>query len=346
MVANTVTEVYRSPIDHPAAWTAASVGDKAGITRRLSQPELAAIDALLAATRHIPMESVTRRDFDHPAVNALMAEVDRIILDGRGAVILAGLSGERYALDELERIYWGLGLHLGTPAVQSVRGERLGHVRHVPKVGGGFRGYLSMDELRFHADSFETVGLMCAARAETGGFSRLVSALSLHNAILAERPDLLVPLYQGHYLGAPEVFPYSRIVTRYRFPVFCNVDGVISCAYNRYLIEQGARLSEQPLPPALVEAIEFLEKTAQRADLRLEFMLEQGEILFFNNFVMLHARTAFENSEAHRRHYLRLWLDVPDGRPVIRSYIEQGRTYERQYHARLASEADEAKVPA
>ncbi len=197
MVANTVTEVYRSPIDHPAAWTAASVGGPAGLVRRLNAVELDGIQTLLAATRRLEPEDVTRRDFDHPAVNNLMAEVDRIIMDGRGAVILSGLTPDRHALEDFQRIYWGLGLHLGAPAVQSVRGERLGHVQFVPRVGGGFRGYLSMDELRFHADSFETVGLMCAERAESGGRSRLISALALHNAILTERPDLLVPLYQG-----------------------------------------------------------------------------------------------------------------------------------------------------
>ena len=47
-------------------------------------------------------------------------------------------------------------------------------------------------------------------------------------------------------------------------------------------------------------------------------MLEPGEALFQNNFVTMHARTAFEDDEAagFKRHLLRLWLDVPGGRPA------------------------------
>ena len=40
--------------------------------------------------------------------------------------------------------------------------------------------------------------------------------------------------------------------------------------------------------------------------------------MFFNNYLVMHARTAFEDDAdaGFRRHLLRLWLDVPGGRPA------------------------------
>ena len=49
--------------------------------------------------------------------------------------------------------------------------------------------------------------------------------------------------------------------------------------------------------------------------MRLHFMLEPGEMSVYNNFTVLHARTEFTDSETYRRQLLRLWLDVPGGRP-------------------------------
>jgi phosphoglycerate dehydrogenase-like enzyme len=50
----------------------------------------------------------------------------------------------------------------------------------------------------------------------------------------------------------------------------------------------------------------------------LEFTLQPGEMYFINNYTILHARTAFDDfeEEDRRRHLLRLWLEVPQMRPV------------------------------
>jgi len=46
-------------------------------------------------------------------------------------------------------------------------------------------------------------------------------------------------------------------------------------------------------------------------------MLDPGEILFANNYTLLHARTEFEDSERHTRDLLRIWLNWEGMRPVI-----------------------------
>jgi len=341
MPGSTVTEVFSKRIDHPAAWASPSLGGKEALVRHLSEEHLTALQELIAKTRGIAPLDVKRSDFDHPVLNAFMSDIKQIIADGQGAVIIRGVKPERFDLQDFERIYWGLGTHLGVGAIQSKRGDRLGHVRTVPGVPG--RGYLSQDELSFHADAFETVGLMCCSKAASGGESRLVSSLALHNKLLDSCPDILRILYGGHPLGSAETQDNVDPVTHYRFPVYCNVDGTVSCMYNRYLIEQAPRQGAAPLPREFSEAIDYFQDLATSPDLYLEFMLEPGEILLFNNFVMLHSRRKFENSESQQRHYLRLWLDVPDGRQVIRAYVEQGLNYSRQHAAWLAEQRQHAR---
>ena len=53
-------------------------------------------------------------------------------------------------------------------------------------------------------------------------------------------------------------------------------------------------------------------------DIMFEYMMESGETTFMNNDTILHSRTALEDFpvEPPKRHLLRLWLDVPNGRPV------------------------------
>ena len=50
--------------------------------------------------------------------------------------------------------------------------------------------------------------------------------------------------------------------------------------------------------------------------------LERGDIQLINNYITFHARTNFidwDDPEL-KRHMLRLWLQLPDGRSFLRKY--------------------------
>src|SRR5690606_16268931 len=216
------------------------------------------------------------------------------IMHGRGVVLLAGLDPARYDEEQLERIYWALGTHLGNAAVQSHSGDRLGRVEQDDKDPVS-RGYRSSGELVMHTDSDELIGLQCIRRAAHGGQSALVSSLAIHNAILHERPDLLEPLYEGYYLAIPEARLGSQPITEEKVPVFCYVDGKVSCMVAGSFMREAARLRGEPLPDKLAEALAYFSRTAERDDLALRFMLAPGEILLWHNFTNLHSRTEFDN---------------------------------------------------
>lgn len=337
------TDVCREVIDHPAAWTPRSLGGKQGLLYPLSERHLAALDELLAKLRHLKPQQATRSDFNHPVINGLLADLKDIIMNGRGAVVITGLTRERYDEDAFERIYWGFGTHWGDAAVQSSRGDRLGHVRDV-KDNPHRRGYQTSAELLYHTDAYETVGLMCVQKAKAGGESHLVSVLAMHNEIVRNRPELLDPLYRGFPTGPVEARGTPYAVTDHDVPVFSCLDGKVSCLYSRTFMRNAADVLGRPVPADLEEACDYIDYLSNHPDLRLEFMLEPGEMMVWNNFTTLHARKAFEDSPEHTRHLLRLWLNVPNGRPVIPEILTWGRTYDILMKERQVQAAAPAPV--
>src|SRR5512144_2665535 len=124
-----MTPICDHIVEHPSAWTPATLGNKEALKLGLSEYERAAIEALLQRTRHKRPQEVTRADFDHPVVNRLMDRIRDVIMNGRGILIVTGVTPARFGEEQFERIYWGLGTHLGVGAVQSGNGDRLGYVQ-------------------------------------------------------------------------------------------------------------------------------------------------------------------------------------------------------------------------
>ena len=83
--------------------------------------------------------------------------------------------------------------------------------------------------------------MMCLAGAATGGVSRLVSALAIHNEMRASHAEHLAALYAGfHYHWRGEEPPGEPPINDYRVPVFSTRDGVVSCCYLRHFITMAA----------------------------------------------------------------------------------------------------------
>ena len=87
-------------------------------------------------------------------------------------------------------------------------------------------------------------------------------------------------------------------------------DNEILYRYLRTWIEAGHHKAGVPLTGDQSRSLVALDETLERGDLRVEFMLSPGEMLFINNRWILHNRTAFEDhaTPAMRRHYVRLWM--------------------------------------
>jgi hypothetical protein len=86
----------------------------------------------------------------------------------------------------------------------------------------------------------------------------------------------------------------------------------------RAYIEMAARELDTPLSEMEVAALDYFEEVARRDDVQLTFTMAPGEAIFFNNCLVLHNRSAFEDAPqtARKRHLLRLWLMLDGARPL------------------------------
>ena len=328
-----MTPIFNQVITDPAAWESAKVGGRDGLVRRLTSAEVDAIDALAASLDRKAVHEIRRSDFADPVVNALMAEVRQQVMQGRGASLLSGLDPDRHTPARFERLYWGLGSHLGNGTIQGPLGDWVARVEKSERNPTG-RGTLMDVELRPHTDMHEVMSLACVSRAAEGGASTLVSSLAVHNAIRATHPEFLASLYEGFWAGINESIGGGKPLSDHKVPIFCCVDGKVSCYYNKFFMHAAAKRLGMELPPDLVAAMDWFDLQAMRADLGATFVLQPGEMLFWHNWTCLHARTAFRDSPGAKRLLLRLWLNVPDGRPVHPEIAERARRMDEDHFAR------------
>ena len=320
--------VHRALIPESVAWRSVedsgAIDGKEGLAFHLDGNHRAALDDLVARLRDIPVEQITREQFDHPLLNVFFNRISHEISHGRGVAIIKGCDPERYSDQELACVFWGVGLHLGVALPQTAAGDLIDHIRDLAYNPTGRerpRAQYSREELFLHTDnaSGEILGLMTLRQAKSEGRSRVASSLAVHNEIFRNRPDLLEPLYRG--------FPYHRKgrqppgepnVAPFNTPVFCEVEGLVSCRYVRDFMTLAAEEMGVAMPTDLVEALDYFDTIKLRDSTGIHFMLERGEMLFLNNLTSLHARTAFEDYEEadRKRHLLRLWLKgSPYSRP-------------------------------
>jgi hypothetical protein len=313
--------VDRQPIVGRSAWHPGDFPTKDAYSFDLTEAHLAAFDQAIATNGQPgrPVEDITPTDFAlEPIARDLDAWCDEV-LNGRGFIILRGLSPERYSDDDITTIFWGLGTHLGRAVSQSNLGDFIGHVTDVGGKDRRERAYRNSRELTPHTDRADILGMACLRKAMSGGVSGYSSAHTIYNEMLATRPELVEPLFEGfHYHRRGEQQEGEPAVTPEKVPVLSECEDALSVVYLRSYIDMGANELGQPLSQQQQEALDLFETLADREDIQLTFTLEPGEIIFFNNCVLLHNRTGFEDypEPERKRHLLRLWLMLDGKRPL------------------------------
>lgn len=264
------------------------------------------------------LTGMTKDRFPLPRLAAVLHDVRHELLDGRGIVVIRGLPVTDMGRELSATAYLGIGAHLGRPVSQNAYGHLLGHVRDFGKSveDTRFRGYQSNDELGFHCDHCDYVGLLCMQTSRAGGESRVASAVTLYNRLLAARPDLVEVLTQDFYWSRHGEVPEGQ-EPWYRQPVFSFYDGYFSArGVSSYIRKAQGLPGVPPFTAAQEEAMALYRKTVE--DCAADILFEQGDIQFLHNHVMLHSRRAFEDwpDAARKRHLYRLWLRDDAGRPL------------------------------
>ena len=281
-------------------------------------------DAEAAALRDGTDSSATKPD----ALAPLADEILTVLEDGRGFVLLRGVPVNGLDDAALYALYRRLGDRLGTAITQNRNGDEIVEITdRGAKYGPGVRGYTTRAHLMPHCDATDVVALLCVNAARKGGESCIASAMTIFNEILAHHPDYLEVLASGfhHNMRGEGVTGDPNEVTRNAIPVFSDFAGKLSCHFNRRLILQGAEKTGRELPPATVAALDCVNDLALRDDIRFDMEFQPGDVQLLNNHLILHSRRDYEDhpDPALKRRLLRLWLNVPNGRPLAPEYADR-----------------------
>lgn len=297
--------------------------------------ELGDIDTALSIALgfSIKWEDILKQHFPLKKLAKTLEKAAEELENGSGIFRLRGLDPKKYTEQELRILWMGIGSYIGNCRYQAHNGELMRRIRNegddvgkrhgqikTGEKGGVFLSShartLTTAELRFHTDRTDVVALLCAGQAKSGGNSKLASSVSVRNAMLERRPDLLdllnKPIWRSR-LGEEE----GGENMPYPLPVFGYRDGKFTSHYSRTYIEAAQLHTDVPkMSQSQWQAIDMLADLAE--ELSFEMRFKPGDIQFVNNHIIYHSRSAFEDdlTSNNVRDLYRLWLTVANSRAL------------------------------
>jgi alpha-ketoglutarate-dependent taurine dioxygenase len=246
---------------------------------------------------------------------------------GHGVALVRGLG--QLAEPELRQLYLAIGCCIGE------LDTTYGALYDVTDSGGSYREQAipvsqTHASTSVHTDSSrrEThprwVGLACIRQAQFGGGSRLVSVVAVHDQLAQAHPALLQRLKRSFHrdLVTPGSSNDQAGIRANCFPVFSDARDGPTLRYMRYWIEKGHQRIGQPLEPLDHVAFDALDAALNDPQLRHDFAMAPGDLLFIDNHKVAHDREAYEDDPSAPRLMVRLWLNQP--RPTRPAPLDGG----------------------
>ncbi|KAL2200791.1 hypothetical protein P885DRAFT_27415 [Corynascus similis CBS 632.67] len=297
-------------------WSGCDFKSEDDYVLHLSSDDILEIEAGLThfkSFENLGPDDVNPSTFPLPTLSSRLDEASKIVHDGRGFVVLRGLQPDTYSSFDNILLYLGVTSYIAEKrGMQDFDGRMILHIQavveDVKKHGAMPNSPYVTRAQPFHTDLCDVLSLYALNVAAYGGESFLASSAKIYNELARTRPDIIEVLakddwifdefWQGQYHTRPLLYNFGPHGPGFQFS-------------RRPLT--GAHFSpHHPAVPPMSElqaealdAVYFLAK-----EHALEVRLQKGDILVFNNFAMLHARSGFADDvdRGMQRHMLRLWL--------------------------------------
>ncbi len=315
---------WMHPITDASAWTPADLDADRSWELELSSSQAATLvsSAEKALAEGRELHDIDRGNFAVGGLETLIDAIGSQVRDGRGMAVLHGIPVEELggidALPLIERVYWGLLSHLGTGITQNSDATLIHYVTDgALRPNQGTRGVGFPQQSPLHVDLTDCVSLLCIRQAPNDPPSWLASSTSIHNVFLERHPELLEVLYRGfEWDRLEEHGPGEDPATPYRVPVFSEVDGLVSCRYNRYWMGMARKRLGRSQDPDDKAALDLFDRIADELHYNLRF--ETGDVQFVNNYTVLHGRDdhSVEPDATFNRLLMRIWVDFDEPRPT------------------------------
>jgi hypothetical protein len=323
-----MVEMLTEPVSGESVWRGDELADPDRWTIHLGEEDLADFDRALAHISRLPVGHLTElraEDFRFAPVADLIADVVSRLEHGPGLVLLRGLPiYDRFTEQDAATIYWGIGQQMGKLVPQNRKGDLVGHIRDLGRRGPYERAYATNEDLGFHTDSTDFVGLMCLRPALYGGRSFVASSSLLYNIVMDEHPEYLPILAKNFATDWRSEEPPGS-PGWYLEPLYSYFGGELSATVRTGRAMSAMRFADVPrLSAEEVSCFMYFESLPKRPGVALGMDLQTGDMQFINNFVTVHNRSAFADDPddpARQRHLLRLWISRPEtGRPLCPEY--------------------------
>ncbi len=313
-------------INTSAAWRGDELFKRKDWLTELEASDVAELEKATLLMSDRPLDDLCAKDYSLPALGKKLLRIQDSLENGCGAAMLRGFPMNEFPLEMATKMYWGIANHIGVPVSQSAAGER---VFKVCDAGFGgkdkrARGPNTSKKLSFHTDRCDVIGFLCVRQAKSGGENEVVSSVAVYNEMVEKHPELVSVLmepflYKRHTVDLGNDLAYCRQ------PIFSIFDGHFASNMLRVLIERAYAMADTPAMTDLQRrALDTIEEIAGDPSFHVAFRQEPGDILFFNNFVTFHRRGAFEDhpEPERRRLLLRVWLSVPNNRPLDPAFAD------------------------
>lgn len=299
------------------AWTAAELQRRGTWRCKLPDAAQSELQRFAAAQPTPCVEDFRWQPEQWPCLVAFAQRARRQLLDGDGVLCLRGLDALDLNDAQLRCFYIAFGSALGRPMLQ------YGRIYPVMDRGASYKTQsvpvsMTNSETFFHTDSSavdvvpDFVGLLCEQPSNNGGDSLVSNALRIYQTLEREHPELLATLRECKYrdVVTPGKEKTRANLLRNRFPIFepCDREGGVLFRYMRYWIEIGHKKAGAPLNAVEVAAMDRLDDLLTQQDNVVSFRLERGDILWVNNRLLAHNRTAYHDTPDNVRRLQRMWI--------------------------------------
>ncbi|KAK3115469.1 hypothetical protein LTR53_005171 [Teratosphaeriaceae sp. CCFEE 6253] len=266
----------------------------------------------------IATNRLTKATFPLPSLGGKLERINRHVLESPGFFTISGLEPASYTPEENVYVQAGLCCYLGDRrAIQYMAvsgfGPALLHVTDLRNQGNPVSkdDFLmpvhGAQEIKFHQDQGDTLSLYCRQSSADGGELFLSSSWKIYNELAANHPDVIRTLAEPWEWQTESA--YERPKTMHEPCIFFEA-GRLIMRFMKAPLEgsEDARRDKRlaPLRPEQVHALRVVDALALKYT--VTFRLQAGDMIFFNNLALLHARNKFQDGDAQgaKRHLTRM----------------------------------------
>lgn len=258
--------------------------------------------------------------FTLPLMWDLAQRIRTTLLNEDGVAWIRGLKDFHLTAHQTRLFFVVLGRTLGTPLTS------YGLLYPVRDTGVDYRTSAvpvskTNAETQFHTDSSSAtlnpdfVGLLCETPSLNGGDSMLSNALLAHRKMQQWNPEALDILEKESFIRdivTPGKENELENLKKNRIPVFapslCR-EG-LEFRYMRYWIEKGQRRANLALSSPQLAALDCLDAWLTHPEHVVRFKLDKDEMLWVNNRILAHNRSAYLDSPGNVRQCQRMWVQA------------------------------------